>query len=53
MNILNPAFRWVPSHLTNIRVTFERERQRIAEERRRQETPHLVLPINVKRNANG
>ena len=54
MNILDRRFVYVPSHKTDIRVLFERERKRIAEEQVRKflaERPHLVTPTALRRSA--
>ena len=54
MNILNPAFQYVPSHKTDIRVLFDRERRRIAEEQERKrqaERTRLVMPTPIRRSA--
>ena len=56
-SILDPTFNYVHSHLTDIRATFERERQRIeaerqaAAERERHAADHVTQFLPRRRQA--
>lgn len=46
--LLDPAFEYTPSHSTDIRKTFAKERKRLAKERKAQATPGVVVPISKR-----
>ena len=48
-SILDPSFRYVPSHATDVRKTFER----ILRERQAAQPPevHTVVPLNRERRS--
>ena len=48
-SILDPSFRYVPSHATDVRKTFER----ILRERQAAQAPavHTVVPLNRERRS--
>jgi hypothetical protein len=49
-NILDPAFRYRPSHATDIRETFERVRRELEDSRGRQAAPVNVVRLSDELN---
>ena len=48
-SILDPSFRYRPSHDTDIRKTFERVREELKRARVEQRVVHLPLPTQLRK----
>ena len=51
MNILNPEFKYTPSHATDIRKTIARERERLTKAKKQKPATPAVIRSNRKQAA--